>query len=159
MTNFGKLPDGRDIHLYTLSNARGMRIEISNYGGTIVRLFAPDRHGQLADVVLGFDRLEDYIAHSPYFGCIIGRFGNRIANGTFTLNGRTHVLAKNNEPNGIPCHLHGGVRGFDKVVWSAEPFTSGKDPALRLTYRSADGDEGYPGNLDVTVTAAARVPG
>lgn len=152
MTLFGSTPDGRDTHLFILQNRRGLRAEITDYGGTLVRLFTPDRHGQAADVVLGFDRVEDYVAHSPYFGCIIGRCGNRIARGTFSLDGRTHRLATNNSPAGHPCHLHGGARGFDKVVWEAEPFSSGDDAAVRLRHRSPDGDEGYPGALDVTVT-------
>jgi aldose 1-epimerase len=152
MIEFGKLPDGRTAQLHALSNARGLRVEITNYGGTIVRLFAPDRHGQLADVTLGFDRIDDYLAHSPYFGCLIGRVGNRIAAGKFTLHGKTYVLARNNTPNGIPCHLHGGVAGFDKVLWHAESCSDADTAGLRLRYRSVDGEEGYPGNLDVTVT-------
>ena len=150
-TSFGKTPDGREVHLHTLHNARGLRVDIADYGATIVRIDAPDRHGQLADVTLGFDRIEDYVAHSPYFGAIVGRCGNRIANGTFQLDGRTYSLAKNNTPHGIACHLHGGVQGFDKVIWGAESCTHSGNPALRLTYRSVDMEEGYPGNLDVTV--------
>ena len=152
MIEFGKLSDGRAVQLHTLSNSRGLRVEISNYGGTIVRLFTPDRHGEVADITLGFDRLDDYIAHSPYFGCLIGRVGNRIAAGKFSLRGKPYVLARNNTPNGIPCHLHGGVVGFDKVLWRADPFSDSGNMGLRLQYRSADGEEGYPGNLDVTVT-------
>ena len=151
MTPFGKTPAGREAHLHTLQNARGLRADISDYGGTVVRLYAPDRHGQLADVVLGFDQVEDYVAHSPYFGCLIGRCGNRMADAKFSLEGRTHALAQNNTPGGIPCHLHGGLKGFDKVLWRAEPFTNGGNAALRLQYHSVDGEEGYPGNLDVTV--------
>lgn len=152
MTLFGHTTDGREAHLYTLQNAHGLRAEISDYGGVIVRLFVPDRRGQLSDVVLGFDRLEDYLARSPYFGCIVGRVGNRIGNGRFTLDGQTYTLALNNRPGGIPCHLHGGLRGFDKVVWNAEPFAHADGEGLRLRYQSRDGEEGYPGNLDVTVT-------
>ena len=152
MTSFGKLPDGREAQLHTLRNAQGLCVDISDYGGTIVRLLAPDRHGKFADIVLGFDRVEDYIAHSPYFGSLIGRFGNRIAHGRFSLDGKSYQLETNNAPNGIPCHLHGGRRGFDKVVWHAEPFSQEGGCALRLRYRSADGEERYPGNLDVTVT-------
>ena len=152
MSPFGTLPDGRPAQLHTLANAAGFRAEISDYGGTVVRLFAPDRRGELADVVLGFDRVEDYVARSPYFGCLIGRVGNRIADGTFSLNGRRYTLAKNNTPGGIPCHLHGGTRGFDKVRWTAERADTTDGAGLRLHYRSADGEEGYPGNLDVTVT-------
>lgn len=149
---FGKTPDGRDTRLFTLENSAGLRADISDYGGTIVRLFTPDRRGRLADIVLGFDRVEDYVARSPFFGCLVGRVGNRIAHGRFTLNGRTHSLAINNTPGGLPCHLHGGLRGFDKVIWAAEPLTTADGPALRLRYRSVDGEEGYPGNLDTTVT-------
>jgi aldose 1-epimerase len=152
MIPFGRLPDGRAARLFTLSNARGLRADITDFGGTVVRLLAPDRRGALADVVLGFDRVEDYIALSPYFGGIIGRCGNRIAGGKFSLDGHTYQLAKNNTPNGVPCHLHGGVAGFDRVLWRAEPLSSDEGQALRLTYRSPDGEEGYPGNLDVAVT-------
>jgi aldose 1-epimerase len=152
MNFFGKLSDGREAHLYTLRNAAGLRVDITNYGGTIVRLFTPDRHGAFADVVLGFERVEDYVAHSPYFGCIVGRFGNRIADGKFSLQNKTYALAKNNAPNGFPCHLHGGEKGFDKVLWRAQPDTQADAPSLRLNYCSPDMEEGYPGNLDVTVT-------
>jgi aldose 1-epimerase len=152
MIAFGKLPTGEEARLYTLRNAHGFKVEISDYGGTIVRLFAPDRHGTFADVVLGFDRIEDYVAHSPYFGCLIGRFGNRIAGGRFSLEGKTYQLATNNAPNGIACHLHGGVKGFDKVRWRAEPLELEGFSALRLHYRSPDMEEGYPGTLEVQVT-------
>ncbi|HYP18010.1 MAG TPA: aldose epimerase family protein, partial [Opitutus sp.] len=119
-----------------------------------VRLFAPDRAGKSADVALGFDSLEDYRSKSPYFGCIVGRVGNRIKDGTFTLDGKTYTLALNNHPGGVSCSLHGGLRGFDKVLWTAEPTTRDGLPALRLTYRSVAGEEGYPGNLDVEVVYA-----
>ena len=149
---FGNLPDGRPAQLHTLENASGFHADITDYGGTVVRLCTPDRHGDLADVVLGFDSVEDYAAHSPYFGCIIGRFGNRIADGKFSLEGRRYQLAPNNSPGGIPCHLHGGLKGFDKVLWRAERAHPADGPALRLHYFSPDGEEGYPGNLHVTVT-------
>jgi len=152
MIRFGKLPTGDEVRLHTLRNAHGVSVDICEYGGTVVRLFVPDRHGALADVVLGFECVEDYVAHSPYFGSLIGRFGNRIAGGRFVLEGKTYQLATNNTPNGIPCHLHGGVKGFDKVLWRAEPFTQKGSSALRLGYRSPDMEEGYPGNLEVTVT-------
>lgn len=151
-TSFGLTPDGRDCRLYTLENAAGLRADISDYGGTIVRLLAPDRSGRLADVVLGFDRAEGYVAHTSYFGCLVGRVANRIAGSKFSLDGRTFTLATNNTPAGIPCQLHGGLRGFDRALWRAEPLTTSAGPALRLHYRSVDGEEGYPGNLDVTVT-------
>ena len=155
MTSFGKTPDGHEAQLFTLANARGFRADITNYGGTVVRLLAPDRHGALADVALGFESLDGYVAASPYFGCIVGRCGNRIAHGRFTLDGKTYALATNNAPGGIPCHLHGGLRGFDKQLWRAEHEPRGaQGDTLRLHYRSAAGEEGYPGNLDVTVTYA-----
>lgn len=152
MKSFGRTPDGHEARLFTLQNARGVRADITDYGGTVVRLLAPDRHGDFADVVLGFDAVADYVKDSPYFGCIVGRCGNRVAHGRFTLEGKTYELAKNNTPGGIPCHLHGGIRSFDKKIWQAEPFTAPEGAAVRLTYRSVDGEEGYPGNLDVTVT-------
>ena len=151
---FGKLPDGRTARHFTLTSASGFQAEISDFGGTVVRLFAPDRTGRLADVVLGFDSVERYPAESPYFGAIIGRVGNRIAGGTFSLGAKTYRLATNNTPDGIPCHLHGGNVGFDKVLWSAEPATVAGQPALRLRYTSADGEEGYPGELSAEVTYA-----
>lgn len=148
---FGRLPDGREAVLYTLQAADGFAVEITNYGGTVVRVLAPDRHGRLADVVLGFGSVEPYLAQSPYFGCIVGRVGNRIAHGRFTLDGQTYQLATNNSPAGIPCHLHGGKVGFDKRLWSAEPTLRDGQPALRLTLTSPDGEEGYPGTLQAEV--------
>lgn len=150
-TPFGTLPDGRPATLYTLTNARGARADITDYGATIVRLFVPDRTGRPGDVVLGFNRVEDYTKASPYFGAVVGRYGNRIAGGRFTLDGRTFTLATNNTPGGIPCHLHGGVVGFDKVLWTAEPVRRDHATGLKLEYLSRDGEEGYPGNLRVTV--------
>jgi len=150
MKSFGLIPDGRTARLFVLENARGLRAEISDYGGTIVRLLAPDRRGTPGDVVLGFGSVEGYTAHRGYFGAIVGRSGNRIAGGTFQIDGERVTLATNNAPGGIPCHLHGGHRGFDKVLWAAEPFAGEHGPALRLRYRSPDGEEGYPGNIEVT---------
>ncbi len=135
------------VHLYTLENANGMRARITNYGGILVSLEVPDRDGVSGDVVLGFDTLEEYVDDSPYFGALIGRYGNRIADGRFRLQGREYSLARNNGPN----HLHGGIRGFDKVVWKAEPLVSERGEALRLALLSPDGEEGYPGNLSVEV--------
>ena len=149
--SFGTLEDGRPVSLYTLETTSGMRAVISNYGGIVVSLHVPDRQGKSADVVLGFDSLQDYQTKSPYFGCLVGRYGNRIAHGRFSLDGKAYTLATNNSPGGIPCHLHGGNRGFDKVLWAAEPSMRDGLPALRLKYRSVDGEEGYPGNLDVEV--------
>lgn len=142
----GKLADGTKVELYTLRNSRGMEARISTYGGTVTHLFAPDRLGNHADVVLGHDRLRGYLLKSPYFGCLVGRYGNRIANGHFTLDGKAYQLAKNNGGN---C-LHGGVKGFDKVVWKARPSVTTNGPALELTYVSADSEEGFPGELTVT---------
>jgi aldose 1-epimerase len=149
--SFGTLADGRPVHLYTLENRTGLKAVISDYGGTVVSLRVPDRAGQSADVVLGFNSLAEYQTKSPYFGSLVGRVGNRIAHGKFSLDGKVYTLAKNDAPSGIPCHLHGGMRGFDKVLWTAEQIRREDLPALRLRYRSADGEEGYPGNLDVVV--------
>ena len=143
--------DGQPVHLYTLDNGRGLRMKVTNYGGIVVALECPDQHGRMADVVLGFDRLEDYLAGHPYFGALIGRYGNRIAAGRFVLDGREYRLATNNAPGGRPCALHGGLKGFDKVVWRAEPLREPDQIGLRLRHTSPDGDEGYPGRLDVTV--------
>ena len=143
--DFGKLSDGTPVKLYTLRNSRGMEARISTYGGIVTHLFAPDRKGDFADVVLGYNTLRQYVSNSPYFGCLVGRYGNRIANGAFTLDGKSYRLATNNGPNS----LHGGVRGFDKVVWQAQPVLTTNGPSLELTYVSADGEEGYPGRLTV----------
>ncbi len=139
--------DGKPVDLYTLTNAGGMRADITNYGAIVVRLYVPDRAGRLADVVLGYDTLAEYIKDTPYFGAIVGRYGNRIAKGRFTLDGTEYTLATNNFGN----HLHGGNKGFDKVVWDAEPFRTADAVGLKLTYLSQDGEEGYPGNLTCTV--------
>ena len=144
---FGALPDGTRIDLFTLTNARGTEARVITYGGIIVSLRTADRQGTCADVVLGHDTLDAYVADSPYFGAIIGRCGNRIANGRFTLDGREQVLATNNGPN----HLHGGVRGFDKVAWHAEPFERSTGVGVELRYTSRDGEEGYPGKLETLV--------
>ncbi|HOJ80654.1 MAG TPA: aldose epimerase family protein, partial [Clostridiales bacterium] len=145
---FGKMPDGTEIYLYRLSNRNNMSVGIINYGGIIVSIDVPDRDGHIDDVNLGYDNLEQYLKLGQYFGAIIGRHGNRIENAEFELNGVTYHLAKNDGRN----HLHGGYRGFDKVVWQAEPIDSEDAPALRLSYLSPDGEENYPGNLDVKVT-------
>ncbi len=147
-TNFGITPRGDSATLFTLTNAAGTEVQISNFGGVIVALKVPDRNDSLADVVLGFNALEPYFEDSPYFGALIGRYGNRIAQGKFTLDGEEYTLAQNNMGN----HLHGGLRGFDKVLWQAEPTTGDSSSiGLELRYRSPDGEEGYPGTLDVTV--------
>ena len=145
---FGMTHRGEAVSLYTLKNAHGMQAKVLDYGGIILSLRVPDRNGRLDDVVLGFDSLGDYERGSPYFGAIIGRYGNRIARGRFTLDGRTYTLATNNGPN----HLHGGVRGFDKVIWSVTPFQRSDSVGLVMNYTSPDGEEGYPGTLRATVT-------
>jgi aldose 1-epimerase len=146
-TSFGNLPDGRTADSYTLKNANGMEVKITNYGGVVSHWTAPDKDGKYEDIVLGFDSLAGYLTPPPYFGALIGRYGNRIAKGKFKLEGKEYTLATNN--NNLN-HLHGGVVGFDKVLWNAEPI-EGEEPALKLTYLSKDGEEGYPGNLNVTV--------
>ncbi len=146
--DFGKLPDGSCAELYVLKNSNGLSARITNYGGIIISLFVPDKKGDLADIVLGYDNLKDYIKSNPYFGSIIGRYGNRIAKGRFTLNGKDYLLAQNNSQN----HLHGGNKGFDKVLWDVVSSESDKNQtSITLSYLSPDGDEGYPGNLAVKV--------
>ncbi len=135
--------DGKPVKKYTLRNANGVEAEIMNYGGIVMSLKVPDKNGKLADVVLGYDNLEGYLKETPYFGCLVGRYGNRIAKGKFTLDGKNYTLAQNNGPNA----LHGGVKGFDKVVWNVVKAT---DDSLELQYTSKAGEEGYPGNLNVT---------
>lgn len=149
---FGETEDGQEAMIYTLINKNGMKTEITNYGAVVVRLFVPDRNGRLSDVVLGYNNLQDYIEGSGYFGAVVGRYGNRIGGGEFELDGNTYQLATNNSPGGIPCHLHGGPGGFGKVIWDANPLIVGGKPGLELCYLSEDGEEGYPGNLEVTVT-------
>jgi len=145
---YGKLADGTQIDLYTLTNHHGLVCKIINFGAIITELHVPDRNGKTADVVLGYDDLNSYRANYSYFGATLGRVANRIAKGKFTLDGKTYTLAINNPPN----HLHGGIHGFDKKVWQAEPTTGNDSVSLRLTYTSPDGEEGYPGNLKSTVT-------
>jgi len=142
---FGVTTDGTAVDVYTLRNANGVEARISNYGGLILSLKVPDRNGNLGDVVLGYDTIDGYLTNSPYFGALIGRYGNRIAKGKFTLDGVAYTLAVNNGPNA----LHGGLKGFDKVVWQARPMNTPDGPTLELTYFSKDGEEGYPGNLKV----------
>lgn len=144
---FGEI-DAQSVQLYTLTNANGMQIKATNYGGIITHLIVPDAEGNLEDVALGYDDLEGYLEESPYFGAIIGRYGNRIAGGRFTLDGETYTLATNNGPN----HLHGGDRGFDKVIWDATTFDEGDERGISFTYTSPDGEEGYPGTLNARVT-------
>ncbi|MCB9080459.1 MAG: galactose mutarotase [Lewinellaceae bacterium] len=147
-TTYGTTPDGQSVDQYTLVNGTGMEVTVITYGGIITRWTAPDKDGNYDNVVLGFDNLGQYVAKTPYFGAIIGRYGNRIAKGQFSLAGKTYQLETNNGPN----HLHGGVKGFDKVVWTASPQQTDTTASLVLTYLSKDGEGGYPGNLSCTVT-------
>lgn len=145
--HFGITIEGRNVERYTLTNFRGMRVQVITYGGIITSIEVPDKNGNFQDVVLGYDNLDDYEKNNPYFGALIGRFGNRIANGKFTLDKNEFTLAQNDGQN----HLHGGVKGFDKVVWDADPLISNDEAILRLSYLSKDMEEGYPGNLSVVV--------
>jgi aldose 1-epimerase len=142
---FGQTAEGQAVDLYTLRNSRGAEATITNYGGIVVTLKMPDKSGNFDDIVLGYDNLEGYLEKTPYFGCLVGRYGNRIGGASFELDGQRYQLAKNDGPNS----LHGGVKGFDKVVWDAKTLTTDAGPALELTYVSQDGEEGYPGNLRV----------
>ena len=144
---FGEI-DGKSVELYTLSNESGAKVSITNYGGTVTSIVVPDKGGKMGDVVLGFDSVAEYVEKSPYFGCITGRYANRIANGKFTLDGKDYSVATNNDPN----HLHGGLKGFDKKIWKARIGNMGDSPSLVLTYTSPDGEEGYPGTLNNSVT-------
>src|SRR5579863_8527316 len=143
---FGKMADGQTIDLFTLTNQDGMKVAVTNYGGRIVSILVPDRTGKMADVVLGYDKLDGYLGNDPFFGALVGRYGNRIAKARFSLDGVEYKLAANNGPNS----LHGGIKGFDKQVWKAHEIP-GARPALELTYLSRDGEEGFPGNLSVKV--------
>lgn len=146
---FGALEDGREVHLYTLTNASGMVAKITDYGATLVSLTVPDKDGKLEDVTFGHDTLEGYTGPTSYFGASVGRFGNRIAHGKFTLDGTEYTLATNNEPGGIPCHLHGGEVGFNQRLWTTK---SNDASSVTFEYVSPDGEEGYPGTLTATVT-------
>jgi aldose 1-epimerase len=142
---FGRLPDGSPVELYSITNTHGLRADIINYGGIVVSLYVPGRNSPPQDIVLGFPAFEGYLTNMPYFGCITGRYANRIAQGRFTLHGREYQLARNNGPN----HLHGGLRGFDKALWDVLKYDR---CSIALSYLSKDGEEGYPGNLAVEVT-------
>ncbi|MCX7658818.1 MAG: galactose-1-epimerase, partial [Oscillospiraceae bacterium] len=142
---FGYMPDGREVHLFVLENSKGMKTEITNFGGTIVTLYAPGRNGDFDDITLGYDKLEPYFENAPYYGSIIGRHANRIEGAVFELNGVTYRLAQNNLKN----HLHGGLKGFDKMLWNPEIINRNGNECLKLSYLSRDGEENYPGNLSV----------
>jgi aldose 1-epimerase len=144
---FGKMADGREVDVYTLTNRNGVEVKITNYGATVVSLKVPDRKGKLDDVVLGYNTYNGYLGNSPYIGAIVGRYANRIAKGRFTLNGVEYKLAVNNGEN----HLHGGTLGFDQVLWEAKPSKARNGMGLTLSYLSRNGEEGYPGNLSVRV--------
>jgi aldose 1-epimerase len=147
-TGFGKTKDGTAVDQYVLTNAKGMKAKVITYGAILTELHVPDPQGKFEDVVLGFDNLDSYLAGHPHFGATTGRVANRIAKGKFTLDGKDYTLAINNGPNA----LHGGLKGFDKVVWKAEPKESAEGVAVKFSYTSRDGEEGYPGNLATTVT-------
>ena len=145
--HFGET-DGKQVELYTLTNANNIEMKVTNYGGIITSLKLPDKNGKFDDVVLGYNNLDEYVKNNPYFGAIIGRYGNRIKEGKFTLDGEEYTLAINNAPNA----LHGGLKGFDKVVWNAQTKQDSNSVSIQLNYLSKDGEEGYPGNLEATVT-------
>ncbi len=146
--SFGQLADGTAIDLFTLTNSRGLKASLMTYGAILVSLEVPDRDGKPGDIVLGYDSLDGYVKNNPYFGSVVGRYGNRIAKGRFTLDGVTYELATNNGEN----HLHGGIKGYDKIVWEAEPVEGGEEVGVEFRHLSPDGEEGYPGNLNIAVT-------
>lgn len=145
---FERLSDDQLVKVYTLTNSEGLELRAMNYGGIILSLRVPDRNGTLEDIVLGYDSVAEYVEESPYFGAIIGRYGNRIEGGEFELDGKTYTLATNNGPN----HLHGGTKGFDKRYWNGESFVDDQGVGITFSYTSQDGEEGYPGTLDAKVT-------
>ncbi|MDR2512895.1 MAG: galactose mutarotase [Puniceicoccales bacterium] len=153
-TPFGTLPNGRKASLFTLDNRNGVRARISDFGASIVGLDTPDKNGHLADIALGYDTLEGYLKGSSYFGAVVGRVANRIAQARFTLEGHTYMLPANNTPGGIPCTLHGGNIGIDKMLWNAQ--VAPDDIRLTLTLESPDGQEGFPGNLLIQVVYTLR---
>ena len=144
---FGKMPDGREVKIFTLENARGVRAKVTEYGAILASVEAPDRNGKTAELTHSYDTLAEWLKDKSYFGATVGRFGNRIANGKFTLDGKEYKLAQNNNPGGIPCTLHGGKIGFNKVLWKGAKTDAG----VEFTYLSKDGEEGFPGNLSVKV--------
>lgn len=145
---FGQTPDGQQVDLYTLTNANGLRSKVTNYGAILVSMEVPDRNGKLADVTLGYDSLDRYLKRGSFFGATVGRYANRIGKAGFVLNGVEYKLAANSGPN----HIHGGSKGFDKVVWEAERVETKDAVGVRMSYLSKDGEEGYPGNLKCSVT-------
>jgi aldose 1-epimerase len=149
---YGKLDDGREVKIFTLTNANGLTAKVMEYGAILVGIEVPDHQGKKADVTLGFDTLAGWMNNKNFFGSTVGRFGNRIAHGKFTLDGKEYTLATNNHPGDIPCHLHGGVVGFNRVLWHGEPVHKAGARGVALTYTSKDGEEGYPGTVQVKVT-------
>lgn len=146
---YGKTSDGQAVDLFVLTNSKGMTVKVITYGAAITEIWVPDRAGKLADVNLGFDDIKGWQSKgNPFFGCVVGRYANRIAKGSFSLDGKQYTLARNNGPN----HLHGGLKGFDKVVWNARILESKDGPAVQFTHTSPDGDEGYPGKLSIEMT-------
>ncbi|MBK1883802.1 galactose mutarotase [Luteolibacter pohnpeiensis] len=145
---YGKMPDGREVKIFTLSNKNGYIAKVTEYGAILVSVEAPDKDGNVEDITHGFDDLKGWLGNTPYFGATVGRFGNRIANGKFTLDGKEYTLPTNNEPGGIPCSLHGGTEGFNQKLWTGKET----DDGVEFTYVSKDGEEGYPGTLTVKVT-------
>ncbi len=145
---FGKTHDGHEVKVHTLTNLHGIRVRLIDYGATLISVETPDKSGKNANIMLGFPTLEGYLQRHPFFGSTVGRYANRIAGGKFTLDGKTYTLATNNGPN----HLHGGLKGFDTVLWKPEPVSGPDFVGVKFSYTSPDGDEGYPGKLDVTVT-------
>ena len=152
ISDFGTTKYGEKARKFTLSGAGGVVLEVSDYGGKVVRLFTADRTGAMKDVVIGFDSPAGWDNGDPYWGCIIGRYGNRIASGKFTLNGVEYTIPTNNAPAGIPCGLHGGTRGWDAYVWAAEPFLKDEDVGVVFTRTSPDGENGFPGKVEAKVT-------
>jgi len=146
-SDFGTIPDGGEVKLFALSNTAGLVAKVSEYGAILVSMEVPDRKEKLADVTHGCDDLAGWLTKTSYFGSTVGRFGNRIAGGKFTLEGKEYVLAANNDPGGIPCALHGGLVGFDKMLWKGKGFVREGACGVALTHTSVDGEEGYPGNL------------
>lgn len=149
-SEYGVLPDGRSVKRFILTNARGVRVTLLEYGAMLAAVELPDRTGRVADVTHGYDNLQGWLTNSSYFGATVGRFANRIAAGKFTLEGKTYTLATNNTPNGIPCHLHGGRAGFNQKLWSGNVSEQGGVDGVAFSYLSVDGEEGYPGNLATT---------
>ena len=155
MQVYGKLPDGREAKIFTLTNKNGIIAKVTEYGAILVSVEIPDKNGVVADVTHGYDTLDGWLTNTSYFGSTVGRFGNRIKDGKFTLDGQAYTLATNNDPGGIPCHLHGGLKGFDKVLWTGKQVDGG----VEFSYLSEDGEEGYPGKLPIRSTTTTNSSG